>query len=96
MTNRTVLKDVGSCKQRLLSAFVKSEDICELLFDKKPYTESDVENLLYDRIFPYLYIDDVQTQSNAYLCFEVNIPRCFSGSVKGLLWHKGRYSRRYG
>lgn len=84
MTEGSVLKDIGSCKQRLLSAFVKNEDICELLFDKKPYTESDVEKLLYDRIFPYLYIDDVQTQSVAYLCFEVNVPRCFSGSVKEL------------
>ena len=39
MAEGTVLKDIGSCKQKLLTAFVNSDEICELLFDKKPYTE---------------------------------------------------------
>ena len=39
MAEGTVLKDIGSCKQRLLTAFVNNDDICELLFNKKPYTE---------------------------------------------------------
>ena len=32
--------------------FVNNEDICELLFNKKKYTEDDVENLVYTQIFP--------------------------------------------
>ena len=43
MAEGTVLKDIGSCKQKLLTAFVNSDEICELLFNKKPYTEDDVE-----------------------------------------------------
>ena len=46
MAEGTVLKDIGSYKQKLLTAFVNSDEICELLFDKKPYTEDDVEGLI--------------------------------------------------
>ena len=84
MATGTVLKDIGSCKQRLLSGFINDDDICELLFDKKSYTEDDVEKLVYTQIFPYLYIDDVQTQSVTYLCFEINIPSCTSSTIKDL------------
>lgn len=102
MAEGTVLKDIGSCKQRLLTALVKNEDICELLFNKKKYTEDDVENLMYTQIFPYLYTDETQTETLAYLCFEVDIPRCSSGTVKDMkiiIWaycHKDimKYSKK--
>ena len=90
----TVLKDIGSCKQELLTAFVNNEDICELLFNKKSYTEEDIENLVYSQIFPYLYADETQTESRAYLCFEVDIQKCSSETIKDLkiiiwaYWHK--------
>lgn len=84
MTERTVLKDIGSCKQKLLASFVNSDEICELLFNKKPYTEDDVGNLLYNQIFPYLYVDDAQDKTLAYLCFEVDVPRTSSGTVKDM------------
>ena len=84
MAEGTVLKDVGSSKQKLLTAFVNSDEICELLFDKKPYTEDDVENLMYTQIFPYLYTDETQTETLTYLCFEVDVPRLSSGTVKDM------------
>ena len=84
MAEGTVLKDIGSCKQKLLTAFVNSDEICELLFDKKPYTEDDVEGLMYTQIFPYLYTDETQTQTLTYLCFEVDVPKLSSGTVKDM------------
>lgn len=95
MANGTVLKDIGSLKQQLLTAFVNSPDICELLLNKESYTEDEVENLLYKQVFPYLYTDDTQTEMLAYLCFEVDIPRFSSGTIKDMkiiVWaycHKG-------
>ena len=84
MAEGTVLKDIGSCKQRLLTAFVSNDDICELLFNKKPYTEDDVENLMYKQLFPYLYTDETQTETLTYLCFEVDVPILSSGTVKDM------------
>lgn len=84
MAEGTVLKDIGSCKQRLLTAVVNDDDICGLLLNKKSYTEDDVDGLMYTQIFPYLYTDETQTETLTYLCFEVDVPRFSSGTVKDL------------
>lgn len=102
MAEGTVLKDIGSCKQRLLTAVVNDDDICGLLLDKKSYTEDDVDGLMYTQIFPYLYTDETQTETLTYLCFEVDVPRFSSGTVKDLKMivlaycHKGimKYSKK--
>ena len=102
MSEGSVLKDMGSYKTTLLSALINSDDICELLFDKKPYTEDDVENLVYTRIFPYLYVDETQTEVLSYICFEVDVPKVPTGTVKDMkliIWeycHKDcmRYSKK--
>lgn len=102
MSNTSILKDMGSYKNTLLSALINSDDICELLFNKKPYSEDDVENLVYTQIFPYLYIDDTQTEVMTYLCFEVDVPRTPTGTVKDMkliIWaycHKDtmKYSKK--
>ena len=102
MSNTSILKDMGSYKNTLLSALVNSDDICELLFNKKTYDENDVENLVYTQIFPYLYIDDTQTEVKTYLCFEVDMPRIPTGTVKDMkiiIWaycHKDtmKYSKK--
>ena len=67
MSEKTALKDVGSYKQSLVTSLVNDDDICSLLLNKKQYTEDEVENLLYTQIFPYLYIDDTQTETLTYL-----------------------------
>lgn len=83
---KKVLYDIGSCKQEMLSSFINDPDICELLFNKQPYTEDDRENLFYSQIFPYLYVgdEDQQTQNEtlSYLCYEVDVPRVPTGTVK--------------
>ena len=84
MAEGTVLKDIGSCKQRILTAVVNDEDICGLLLNKKSYTEDDVDGLMYKQIFPYLYTDETQTETLTYLCFEVDVPRLSSGTVKDM------------
>ena len=43
MRESSILKDMGSYKNTLLSYFINSEEICELMFNKKPYTEEDVQ-----------------------------------------------------
>lgn len=102
MSNTSILKDMGSYKNTLLSALINSDDICELLFNKKPYDEDDVENLIYTQIFPYLYIDETQTEVMTYLCFEVDMQRIPTGTVKDMkliIWaycHKDtmKYSKK--
>ena len=102
MSKGSVLKDMGSYKNTLLSALINSDDICELLFDKKPYSDDDVENLVYTRIFPYLYVDETQTEVLSYICFEVDVPRVPTSTVKDIkliIWeycHKDcmRYSKK--
>lgn len=84
MVDDSILKDMGSCKNTLLSYFINSEDICELMFNKKQYTEEDVENLIYSQIFPYLYIDDTQDEVLPYLCIEVDVPQIPTGTVKDI------------
>ena len=62
MVEGSILKDMGSYKNKIVSAFINSDEICELLFNKEPYTEEDVENLIYSQVFPYLYVDETQTE----------------------------------
>lgn len=102
MSEGSVLKDIGSYKNKLISAFINSDDICELLFNKEPYTEEDVDNLVYTQIFPYLYVNETQTEVKSYICLEVDIPRVPTGTIKDMkliLWvysHKNgmKYSKK--
>lgn len=102
MKNKSVIKDIGSYKTTLLSVVINSDEICELLFYKKPYTEDDVDNLVYSQVFPYLFVNETQTEVLTYLCFEVDIPRIPTGTIKDMkliVWiysHKNRmrYSKK--
>lgn len=68
----------------------------------KSYTEEDVDNVVYEQIFPYLYVDDTQTQEKSYICLEVDVPRTSNFTIKNMkliVWsycHKGimRYSKK--
>lgn len=85
MADKKVLYDIGACKQELFSSFINDPDICELLFNKKAYTDDDRENLFYSQIFPYLYVGDedevAQTKTLSYLCYEVE-PEFDTGTIK--------------
>lgn len=75
---KTVLYDKGIYKNRFISELLDNAEICEVLLGKI-YTEEDVDNLVYSQIYPYLYVDDTQTEVMTYICFEVNMPN-FSSS----------------
>lgn len=84
MSKSSVLKDMGCYKSNLISAFLKSNEICELLINKTDYSDDEIDDLLYTHIFPYLYIDEVQTEVKTYICFEVDIPKFSTGTIKDM------------
>lgn len=85
MSEGSVLKDIGSYKNKLLSAFIASKDICDLMmFGIDSYTEEDIENLIYTQIYPYLYTDDTQDDVLPYLCIEIDVPRIPTRTIKDM------------
>ena len=85
----SILKDIGVYKDNLIAAFQASGDICELLFDKQPYTANDVHDLPYSRIFPYPHADGTQTDAASYICVEVDMPKiptCTIKEMKVCIW----------
>lgn len=97
----SILKDIGLYKSRISGQLLDSPEICEVLLGKK-YTEEQVENLLYSQVYPYLYVDDTQTEVLPYICFEVTIPNVPTHTIKNVqltIWcycHKKcmRYSKK--
>lgn len=96
MIEGSILKDMGSYKNKIVSAFINSDEICELLFNKEAYTEENVEDLIYKQIFPYLYVDETQTEVKTYICFEVDVPRIPTGTVKDMKLIVWAYSHKDG
>ena len=96
------LKDIGVYKNRLLTTIMSSEDVCELILGKG-YDKTDVdEQLVYKHIFPYLYVDETQTEVKTYICMEVSVPRTHDFTYKDMnvdIWcycHKDimKYSKK--
>ncbi len=88
----TVLKDIGLVKNRILPLLLNSDDIMEILLGKG-YTEEQVwgndeddddYGIVYKQVFPTLYIDETQTEVLSYLCFEVDVPRIPTGTIKDM------------
>ena len=78
------LKDIGVYKNRLLTTIIKSEDICELILGEA-YNKADVdEKITYENVFPYLYVDDTQTEAKTYVCVEVSVPRTMDFTYKDM------------
>ncbi len=91
----SVLKDIGNYKQKLLSMFLSSNEICSVLLNKEDFSEEEVADLKYSQLFPYLYSDETLTEVLSYLCFEVDIPLVPTHTIKDMkiiIWtyaHKG-------
>ena len=79
----SVIKDIGSYKNQLVTLLQNSPDICELMLGED-YTDEDVNNMVYDQLFPYLYVDETQTEVRPYLCVEVDIPRIATATIKDM------------
>lgn len=87
MSSNSVLKDISTCKNNILSSFTDSKDICDLMLltsDNDEYDDEDVVNLIYTQIFPYLYVDETQTDVKPYICCEVDVPRIPTGTIKDM------------
>lgn len=79
----TVIRDIGSYKNHLITLLQNSQEICELLLGDN-YSDEDVDNMVYDQLYPYLYVDETQTEVKSYLCFEVDIPRIATATIKDM------------
>lgn len=78
------LKDIGDYKNKLFSIVLQSDEISELMLGSG-YDKNDVEELLvYKHIFPYLYVDDTQTEPLSYICIEVDVPRTMDFTFKDM------------
>lgn len=97
---KTMLKDLGSYKNEIISKFLKNPDLMECLLGEN-YTETQVDEIVYQQIFPYLYVDDTQTATKSYIGIELD-PTTSSGTIKDsklIIWvycHKNimKYSKK--
>lgn len=80
----SILKDTGVYKDKLIAAFLASDEICELLLNRNTYTAEDVSNLMYTQVFPYLYSEKAQTEILPYLCVEADISAVPTNTVKNM------------
>lgn len=77
-------KDIGKYKNTLVATIISSKDICETITGSNYEQECIDEKLLYRNIFPYLYVDDTQTNQESYICVEVDIPRTMNFTYKDM------------
>lgn len=79
-----ILKDIGTCKSAIINSILNDAEIMELMIGKK-FTDEQVENIVYNQVFPYLYIDETQTETKTYICCEVNVPRIPTNTIKDMV-----------
>lgn len=88
----TLLECIGLYKHQLISYFINSPDILELMLGEG-YTQEDVfgnglstnnTGIIYNQIFPYLYFDNTQTSVKSYLCIDVDIPKIPTNIIKDI------------
>lgn len=89
----SVIKDVGLYKSKLLTPIINSEDIKDILLVGEEYSDDmwygkeddeDDFGIVYKQIFPYLYVNETQTSVKTYICFETDIPRIPTGTIKDM------------
>lgn len=81
-TVKTVLKDIGIYKYKVIRALLSSPDICEALLGDN--LTDDVSSLEYTRIFPYLHLKNTPDEVIPYLCVETDVPELQSGTMKSM------------
>ena len=79
----SVLNDIGAYKDTLLEMLLSNDGICETLLGKG-YSNDDKLDLIYSQVYPYLYVDETQTEVLSYICVEVDIPRVPTGTIKDM------------
>lgn len=89
----SVLNDIGIYKDTLLEMLLSNNDICETLLGKG-YSNDDKLDLIYTQVYPYLYVDETQTEVLSYICVEVDIPRVPTGTMKDMKLIVWAYSHK--
>ena len=89
----SVLNDIGIYKDTLLEMLLSNNSICETLLGKN-YSNDDKLDLIYTQVFPYLYVDETQTEVLSYICVEVDIPRVPTGTMKNMQLIVWAYSHK--
>lgn len=96
----TMLRDLGSYKNKIIAALLQNPDVMECLLGKN-YTETQVDEIVYKQVFPYLYVDETQTDTKTYIGVELD-PTAPTGTIKDsklIIWgycHKSimKYSKK--
>ena len=75
------LVELSSTKARLLQTFLSNQALVDLIkgTENNPLPALD---LRYSQVFPYAWVDETITEQKTYLCFELDVPRVYSGIVK--------------
>ena len=89
----SAINDIGEYKDTLLDILLSNDDICETLLGNE-FTSDDRSDLIYTQVFPYLYVDDTQTEVLSYICVEVDIPRVPTGTIKDMKLIVWAYSHK--
>lgn len=89
----SVLNDIGTYKDTLLEMLLSNDGICETLLGKG-YSNDDKLDLIYSQVYPYLYVDETQTEVLSYICVEVDIPRVPTGTIKDMKLIVWAYSHK--
>ena len=84
---KSTLKDFGLYKNKLIDAFLSSPDILKLLLGDEYDPDMELPDvrdlLLYQYVFPYLYIPPVvQTVKQSYICIDVESRTGMSRTIK--------------
>lgn len=67
-------------KYKLVQEFINSQEIVELIVNKSGIDIGDYD-ISDTNIFPYLYVPEVNTETNTYLCLEIDIPQTTSNTI---------------
>lgn len=86
------LKDTGIYKNRIIALLSESEEIAELLLGVGYDAETADEELIYNHIYPYLYVDGngdagssgTQTAVKSYVCVEVDVAKTANFTYKDM------------
>ena len=65
------LMEIRESKELIANKLLTNETIINALIDGTDFNV-DRDDVFYNIIFPYIYIDDTQTKAYSYICYEVN------------------------
>lgn len=79
-----MLREMGVFKNRIAPALYKDEPLRLLLlgdtYAQKYTSESAVRKALKSHIFSHLFVDDVITETQSYIFYDIDVPRSYQSS----------------